>query len=242
MALYESIADYYDQLFPLKKIRIAFLDSLIGDRTAHILDIGCATGELALALAKKGHHVKGIDLNLEMIELAREKVKKENVGVDFFIKDMIRVGEEFLPDSLDVVLCFGNTLAHLENLEKINIFLKGVRKILKCSGFVVLQVVNFERVFAGKIHHLPLLENSNFSFKREYYYKREQHCIDFFTYFKDKKSGKVIENIEKIYPLTYSELKDVLLSIGYSKLRFLGNEAMDPFDKLSPALITIAFV
>jgi 2-polyprenyl-3-methyl-5-hydroxy-6-metoxy-1,4-benzoquinol methylase len=89
-----------------------------------ILDIGCASGELALALTKEGHQVFGTDLNREMVHLAREKAKSLGLRskVEFLERDMTNIGTDFLPAFFDAVLCFGNTLVHLENLGKIEEF------------------------------------------------------------------------------------------------------------------------
>ena len=87
MSLYKSIADFYDEIFPLKSARLSFVSSLLDKSALDILDIGCASGELAFALAKKGHQVVGIDLDRDMVELAREKARRsENSGlkIEFF--------------------------------------------------------------------------------------------------------------------------------------------------------------
>ena len=99
MALYEKIAEFYEEIFPLKQTRLDFIDYFLKN-SSRILDIGCATGELALALTKKGHHVVGIDLDEKMIELAREKTKRLGLNTGFFIKDMAKIGADFPPASL----------------------------------------------------------------------------------------------------------------------------------------------
>lgn len=44
-----------------------------------ILDIGCGTGELGLALAARGHAVTGVDLAPSVIELARRKASERKL-------------------------------------------------------------------------------------------------------------------------------------------------------------------
>ena len=51
-----------------------------------VLEVGCGTGELALAakaLAGAGGSMYGIDASPEMIEVARAKVAKGNIDIDF---------------------------------------------------------------------------------------------------------------------------------------------------------------
>ncbi len=275
MALYENIAEFYDEIFPLKQSRLDFIESFLkkgvapptNSRSARcrsfvdviskvcrknkvsqsisknnlkVLDIGCATGELALALAIKGHHVVGIDLDEKMVELAREKTKRSKLSTEFFIKNMTKIGEDFYPGSFDAVLCFGNTLDHLENLEKINEVFIGIHKVLKSGGIFVVQVVNYDRILSGGIRELPLLENENFIFRREYRYDEADHRIQFLTHLTIKKNGEVVKSSETLYPLTFQELKDALDHGGFSKFQFFGSESKVPYGKNSPALVAIA--
>jgi len=239
MALYEKIAEFYEEIFPLKQTRLDFIDCFLKNRS-RILDIGCATGELALALAKKGHHVVGIDLDEKMIELAREKTKRLGLNTGFFIKDMAKIGADFPPASFDAVLCFGNTLVHLENPGKIKEVFIGIHKVLKSGGILMVQVVNYDRILSGGIAELPLLENENFIFRREYRYHKADHHIQFLTQLTIKKNGEVIKSSETLYPLTFQELKDALDHAGFSKLQFFGSESKIPYDKNSPALFAVA--
>jgi 2-polyprenyl-3-methyl-5-hydroxy-6-metoxy-1,4-benzoquinol methylase len=239
MALYENIAEFYDEIFPLKQTRLDFIDSFLKNNL-RVLDIGCATGELVLALEKKGHHVVGIDLDEKMIGLAREKAKRQGLQTGFFIKDMTGIGEDFSPGSFDAVLCFGNTLVHLENPEKIIEVFIGVHKVLKSGGILMVQVVNYDLILSGGIKELPWLESENFIFRREYLYNEADHRIRFLTHLTIKKSGEVIKSSETLYPLTFQELKDALDLAGFSKFQFFGGETKMPYNKNSPALVAIA--
>jgi glycine/sarcosine N-methyltransferase len=239
MALYENIAEFYDEIFPLKQTRLEFIESFLKNNT-RVLDVGCATGELALALSKKGHQVEGIDLDEKMIELAREKTKRSGLNTGFFIKDMIKIGEDFSPKSFDAVLCLGNTLVHLENPEKLKEVFMGFHMVLKSGGILMAQLVNYDRILSGGIKELPLLENENFIFRREYRYQEADHRIQFLTHLTIKKNGEVIKNSETLYPLTSRELKDALEHAGFSKFQFFGSESKIPYDKNSPALVAVA--
>jgi glycine/sarcosine N-methyltransferase len=270
MTIYENIAEFYDEIFPLKQTRLDFINSFLKEGVApptysrsaryrsfrgviskicrkdkvknnlKVLDIGCATGELALALAKKGHQVAGIDLDEKMIALAREKTKRTGLNTDFFMKDMTKIGEDFSPGSFDAVLCFGNTLVHLENPEKIKEVFIGIHKVLKIGGILMVQIVNYDRILSGGIKELPLLESENFIFRREYRYNEVGHRIQFLTQLTIKKNGEVIKSSEILYPLTFQELKDALEHAGFFKFQFFSSERKMFYDKNSPALIAFA--
>ena len=61
---YTSISKYYSEIFPYQPMQLQFVKNRVGDlKGKNILDIGCATGELAFRLAGEGAKVIGIDLN-----------------------------------------------------------------------------------------------------------------------------------------------------------------------------------
>ena len=254
MALYEKISAYYDELFPLKESRVAFITSFLNKENQSILDVGCATGELSLCLAMKGHHIVGIDLDFDTLEIARGKRVKGPGLALFLVKDMTHIGQEFLPGSFGAVLCFGNTLVHLENPAAITDFFIGVANGLKKDGTFMVQVVNYDRILAGKVKELPVIERENLLFQRDYSYDAEAHRIQFRGRLTIKETETVpgstetvagstetvLESTESLYPLTYAELKTALDHAGFSDLEFFGNEEKAPYDIDSPALIAVA--
>jgi 2-heptyl-1-hydroxyquinolin-4(1H)-one methyltransferase len=52
-----------------------------------VVDIGCGTGELGLALAARGHSVTGVDLAPSAIAQARRKAAERRLDVDFVVGD-----------------------------------------------------------------------------------------------------------------------------------------------------------
>jgi 2-polyprenyl-3-methyl-5-hydroxy-6-metoxy-1,4-benzoquinol methylase len=52
MAFYKSIADFYDHIFPLNPAQVGFVKSCIPDQgNSELLDVGCGSGSLCIALA-----------------------------------------------------------------------------------------------------------------------------------------------------------------------------------------------
>lgn len=241
-SLYERIAAYYNEIFPLKEIRLDFVESQLpipGRENLFLLDIGCATGELVFALSKSGHRVVGIDINRQMIDAAKN-VKTTNYRTGFLLMDMNRVGTAFNYSFFDAVLCLGNTLAHLENLQAVESFFSGIFKVLKERGVFLLQLVNYRRILDREITELPVIESSHCTFRREYAYDRKKHRIRFLGELHLKDSGETFESVETLYPLTYEELEPALARAGFSRIDFYGNEHRSPYNPSSPALIASA--
>jgi ubiquinone/menaquinone biosynthesis C-methylase UbiE len=56
-----------------------------------VLDIGCGPGDLAIALARRGHHVTAVDISGVAIDQARAKAAREGVNVRFEVRDAARL-------------------------------------------------------------------------------------------------------------------------------------------------------
>lgn len=90
MKVFESIPVRYDLGMQWITFgRIAHLHQVILDEipaSAHVLDIGCGTGDLTLKVAKLNTEVSGIDTSAEMIRLARRRAYKEGLTKSVDIK------------------------------------------------------------------------------------------------------------------------------------------------------------
>jgi ubiquinone/menaquinone biosynthesis C-methylase UbiE len=78
----------------------AFLAPIEGRR---ILDVGTGTGRAAIALAKRGAIVTGVDASAEMLEVARRRAAETQATVTFSQGDAHRL--EFPDRAFDAVVC-----------------------------------------------------------------------------------------------------------------------------------------
>ncbi|HKW57549.1 MAG TPA: class I SAM-dependent methyltransferase [Candidatus Acidoferrum sp.] len=104
VALYDSfIADYYDES-PIVRARlqdVAFYRDAAREFGDPVLELGCGTGRIALALAEAGHRVTGLDISERMLERCNQKraqlPKETQERVHLVQGDMMRfdLGEKF---------------------------------------------------------------------------------------------------------------------------------------------------
>ena len=100
----------------------------IGPSGKKILDVGVGTGFLSIMLSEMGHHVVGVDLSEEMLNVARKKMKDRGLKYDLNIGDA-----EDLPfenGSFDAVV----NRAVLWTLPDPKRALSEWKRVLKCGG------------------------------------------------------------------------------------------------------------
>jgi SAM-dependent methyltransferase len=83
-----------------ERVIAGFLDP-VGGRT--VLDVGTGTGRAAIALAKRGAAVTGVDASNEMLAVARRRAAENHAAVTFVHGDAH--GLAFPDRSFDVVIC-----------------------------------------------------------------------------------------------------------------------------------------
>ncbi|MDO5718537.1 MAG: class I SAM-dependent methyltransferase [Tissierellia bacterium] len=223
---YKSIVKYYDNIF-IPSNQVEFLaNSCEGYK---ILDIAAATGAVANGLKAMGYDIKAIDLEDEMVEIAKRR------DLDAEVMNMMDI--DSIKEKFDLVYCIGNSIPHLDNLDQIRDFLKKVRKIID-RGKIVIQWINFEKFLINKseyLGNLPTIENENVKFTRKYY--RSGDKIRFNTIL--EADGERIENNELLYPLTKGDMIRILEELGYKDIEVFGGFDKSEFNiiKSNPVVI-----
>ncbi len=237
---YSSISKYYHEIFPYNPAQLGFTaknaEGLEGKR---ILDIGCATGELAFQLAKAGAVVTGIDLNDDL--LFQAKSKKILPGLSFQKGDMLELESDFSPHQFDAVLCYGNTLVHLSSDQKVYSMFRGVRQVLKQGGTFLVQILNYDYIISEKITQLPVIETPDVKFIRSYLIEDNNPVIKFRTELHIKKEDRVIYNETPLLALHSHQVKDLLSEAGFTDIFLFASFKEEPFGGKHLPLVLKAF-
>lgn len=113
---------------PLEKLLLSHLPE-----EAHILDLGCGTGQLAQQLLIKGYKVTGIDGSEEMLRLARENAP----GGKFIVADARYF--EFL-SIFDAVVSTNCVFNYIMNFEELRSVFRNVHTALVENGLFVFNL------------------------------------------------------------------------------------------------------
>jgi SAM-dependent methyltransferase len=103
---------------------------LLGEvRGKRVLDLGCGTGQAAIALARQGATVIAIDASGDQIEVARERAARAEVRIEWHRGDLADLA--FLnADSIDVAFS-AYTLGEIDDLSRL---FRQVHRVLRHHG------------------------------------------------------------------------------------------------------------
>ncbi len=236
MDFFQQLSTYYDLLFPFKKSTFNFVKSQLRDGS--VLDVGCGTGNMSLALIDAGYDVTAIDLDVGMLHIARSKDGRHQSR--FIHVDMTKIGEQFADKRFENIICLGNTLVQLDELEKINLLLKKFSNQMVKGGKLILQIVNYDRVLDGNNFEFPIIDCKNVKFERSYRIGTNCGRFKFTSRITDKKTNEVFTNQVVLYPLRKGKLEEILFENGFGKIHFYGNFYGDNFSSKQTACIVCA--
>jgi len=241
MSFYQQIAPFYHHIFKINVNQVDFIKLKIPESDCNVLDIGCGIGTLSFELTNYYTNVLGIDMDAEMVRAASKKQRDKSKSIQFQQISMLKLDTFIDKNSVGGIICFGNTLVHLNSLDEISDFLQQSKAVLKSNGKLLLQIVNYDKIIEKNMKQLPLIENDEIIFERNYHYRKSENKIDFNTRLTVKSTQEIIENRIELLPLLKKELALLLNKAGFDNCNYYGNFNSEPYAINSPALIIEAW-
>ncbi|HEV3119282.1 MAG TPA: class I SAM-dependent methyltransferase [Gemmataceae bacterium] len=111
------------------------------DRPGRLIDLGCGTGRLALAFARRGYWVVGVDLSEEMLRQAGARAGESGVVLHRVKANLVELGG-LADQSFDYAACLFSTLGMISGAGNRQRVLAHVHRLLRPGGKFVLHVHN----------------------------------------------------------------------------------------------------
>lgn len=143
MGLYDQFAAIY-QRGPYLRFSEALADAVLpeflaelGAQPRDILDVACGEGSFAVAMARLGYHLTGVDQSPQMIELAAERAREHKASVNFYVEDMRSLGYQA---DFDLVTCFFDSLNYMLTVKDLQEAFRSAYDALRPGGFYIFDM------------------------------------------------------------------------------------------------------
>jgi glycine/sarcosine N-methyltransferase len=244
--MYETFSKDYDRFVNWQN-RLAYelpfiQDQLQSVNAKRVLDAATGTGMHAIALAKRGYQVNGVDLSPAMIEQAQNNARAAGIQVDFQVAGFGELSELFKApikdrkiqamvdtfDPFDTILCLGNSLPHLLSITQLEKTLLDFSSILRPGGLLLVQNRNFDMVLTSRQRWMEPqahIEGLNEWIFLRFYDFRPDGLIDFhiltLTHMNQSSWQQQISTIQ-LYPFTRADLIQSLPAAGFEAIQLFG--------------------
>ena len=118
-----------------------------------VLDLSCGEGYNTRILARRGAKVMGVDFSEKMIKLAKQREKREKLGINYHVSDAANL-KDFENGSFDVVVC----LMALMDIQRYEAAISEVARVLKKNGRFIFSITHPCFEFGGTINGEPIGE------------------------------------------------------------------------------------
>ena len=254
-ALYDSfIAEYYDTspVVAGRQQDVAFYREAARNCGGPVLELGCGTGRIAIAIAEAGHHVTGLDISERMLERAENRRAAMDVDahkrVRFAQGDMTRFN---LSAKFRLIIIPFRPFQHLLETQQQIDCLECVRRHVAEGGHLI---VDFFQTDAGRMHDPMFLEEhlvAEYDLSDFRHVRLTEHIVAFHRALQRN-------DVEMIYHVTYPdgrterlpfaftfryffryEVEHLLARCGFRVIELFGDFDRSPLRDDSPEMIFV---
>ena len=132
---YKEFAKYYDKFYQNKnyKKETDFLKNFI-NANDKILDVGCGTGIHAALLTDNGFEVDGLDLNKEMLEIAKTRLK-----TNLYWQNILEID---ISKKYNMIISMFAVFNHLKDTDELMRGLMNLKQLLHDGGKIIINLHN----------------------------------------------------------------------------------------------------
>lgn len=241
MSSFDDISLAYDNTIDwdsrLKREMPFILSVIENTKNPHVLDLACGSGRHSITLASHGAEVVGIDSSKSMVQAAEKNAIEEGVKPRFIEAAMENM-KEVVEGPFDLIICLGNSLALVNNIDSLKKVVKDTYDLLKEGASFVAQVLNFEeihwtgfRTFPSKVGKLSNGEEITFSRLFEHTNYPYSSTLVMSAFRKDGEDWISEVSTQKVLNLKHDQMKIILEEAGFTSVEIFADYERKTLDK-----------
>ena len=193
-------------------------------KESRILDVGCGTGTLTLALKDLGYNVSGLDLSEDMLVVAIEKARDLGVDIEFIQRDMRNLTGLL---GFDCVLIALDSFNYLETEDDVQHTIAGAYAAISDGGTLIFDVHTPHKMTETFKDYLYVENDDELTYiwhvdKGKY----PLSVVHELTMFSKNENGRYRKNIEHHHQRTFeiTQYEKWLVEAGFKIISIDGDE------------------
>lgn len=199
-----------------------------------ILDLCCGMGRVAVELARLGHAVTGVDITQSYLAAAGELAAADRLALELVRED---VRTFVRPAAYDLALNLYTSFGYFDNPADDLLFARNARSCLRPDGVFIIETLGKE-IAVRDYTDGECFERDGWQVTTAY--RVEDSWAGLQNRWTIEKGGEKQERsfVQRLY--AGSELRELLLNAGFSRVELYGEWDRSPYDQHARELIAVA--
>jgi SAM-dependent methyltransferase len=176
------------------------------------VDLGAGSGFQSIPLAEIGFRVIAVDLSRTL--LAELDEKAEGLYIEIINDDLLAFSKH-CPDPVELVVCMGDTLTHLDTHRNIRQLLRKIYNTLEIGGRVILTFRDLTVELKGLDRFIPVRSDANTIFTCFLEYGKDHVVVHDMIYERKNNQWELRKSAFKKIRISPKWTKDTLRDIGF---------------------------
>ena len=244
---YAQIADLYEAEHRGWTEDLDLYRALAARAGGPVLELGCGSGRVAIALAEAGHEVHGVDTSKAMLAIARRNLGGCQLPVTFSLGDMRRLSRD---RAFGLAFCALDGLLHLQSAADVRDTMVAAHGALRPGGLLAFDLVNPSPDLLGMrdgvVRHQSTFAgpgDTEVSHFVSWDIDPDALTIDTAHFYDWMTDAGIVRRRSTSFRLRYLERDEVehgLRAAGFCRVELYGSPQLHPFEPDSERMIFVA--